>query len=193
MIVTVERLIGWDKVLNDARITVGKVDLNREPSDEFKKSILISEHSPIRKLMFEVTWEDMPYWVGMHFRTHKIGFLSCDEDIFFVQTQRSDRTQQDRDKLPQDAPIRLRAILNAQSIINVSRVRVCRMASKETREAWQSFIDELKVIEPLLATLCVPNCIYRGGFCPEGSKGCGYVKSKEFAHNLKDYYNFCTN
>ena len=103
MKIKVERILGWDRVLNDARITVGKKDINKEPSEAFKKAILISEHSPIRKLMFEVTWEDIPYWVGMHIRIHHLGFKSGDDDLYFVQTQRSDRTQKERNKLPQDA------------------------------------------------------------------------------------------
>jgi hypothetical protein len=191
MKITVERIIGWERVLNDARITVGKKDLNIKPSIAFKKSILISEHSPIRKLMFEVTWEDIPYFVAMHFRTHQIGLKSSDDDLYFVQTQRSDRTQQERNKLPQDAPIRLRVILNAQTLINVSRVRLCHLASKETREAWKGLIDEIRLLEPELGRLCVPNCLYRGGFCPEGSKGCGYNKSPKGVKALKSYQDYC--
>lgn len=191
MKITVEKILGWDRVLNDARITTGKNDLNKEPSNEFKKSILISEHSPIRKLMFEVTWEGIPYWVGMHLRTHHIGFKCGDDDLYFVQTQRSDRTQQERNKLPQDTPIRLRVILNAQTLINVSRVRLCKLASKETREAWGMLIKEIGLIEPKLSDLCVPNCLYRG-FCPEGTKGCKYFNTFKGKKDLKNYQKYCT-
>lgn len=190
MKIKVERILGWERVLNDARITVGKEDLNKEPSDAFKKAILISEHSPIRKLMFEVTWEDIPYWVGMHFRTHHVGFKSGDDDLYFVQTQRSDRTQSDRNSLPQDAPIKLRVILNAQTLINVSRIRLCRLASKETREAWQMLIDDIKLFEPELGRLCVPNCLYRG-FCPEGTKSCGYSKTDKGQKSIQNYQRYC--
>lgn len=190
MKIFVEKILGWERVLNDARITVGKEDLNKEPSDAFKKAILISEHSPIRKLMFEVTWENIPYWVGMHFRTHHVGFKSGDDDLYFVQTQRSDRTQSDRDGLPQDAPIKLRVILNAQTLINVSRVRLCHLASKETREAWQMLTHEVGRLEPELSHLCVPNCLYRG-FCPEGTKSCGYSKTNKGKKDIREYQRYC--
>jgi hypothetical protein len=190
MKITIERILGWERVLNDARITVGKKDLSIEPSKAFKKGILISEHSPIRKLMFEVTWEDIPYWVGMHLRTHHVGFKSADDDLYFVQTQRTDRTQTKRNKLPQDAPIRLRVILNAQTLINVSRVRLCNLASKETREAWRTLVDEIGLFEPELGRLCVQNCLYRG-LCPEGSKGCGYNKTPKGVKALKEYQKYC--
>lgn len=190
MKIQVERILGWERVLNDARITVGKEDLNKEPSEAFKKAILISEHSPIRKLMFEVTWEDIPYWVGMHLRTHHIGFKSGDDDLYFVQTQRSDRTQSDRNELPQDAPIKLRVILNAQTLINVSRVRLCHLASIETRKAWQMLVDKIGLFEPELGRLCVPNCLYRG-LCPEGDKSCGYNKTGNGKKSLKSYQRYC--
>jgi len=54
MKVTVERIVGWDRVLSDTRATVGKPPLNKEPSDIFKVKMLVSEHSPIRKLLYEV-------------------------------------------------------------------------------------------------------------------------------------------
>ena len=64
MTVSVEKLIGWDKVLKTARSTVSKEDTGKEPSDDFKRKIIIAEHSPIRKLLFEVTWINIPYWVS---------------------------------------------------------------------------------------------------------------------------------
>lgn len=185
MKVTVERIVGWDRVLSDARATVGKPPIDKEPSDEFKVKMLVSEHSPIRNLLYEVIWEDIPYWVAMHLARHHIGFHSGEDDLVFVQTQRTDRTNVDRDKLPQDAPVLFRAVMNAHSIINVSRVRLCRIASPETREIWQMLIDELSKIDRKLSVLCTPNCIYRG-FCPE-SETCGYYRTKEYETKLKEY------
>ena len=186
----VERIVGWDLVLDGARTTVGKEDRKKEPSDEFKKSILISEHSPIRYLTYEIIYEDIPYWVSMHFRTHHIGFKSGADDLYFIQTQRTDRTQVNRDDLPQDAPVRLRIVVNAHSILNVSRVRLCHSAMKETREAWESTVEELRKAEPILADLCQPNCVYRG-FCPEGVRGCGWDRSKAFNSRRNQYIDFC--
>ena len=66
----------------------------------------------------------------------------------------------------QDDLVNLQLSLNAQEIINISKLRLCNKASKETREIWYWVIDELVKIEPYLASACVPQCVYRG-FCPE--------------------------
>ena len=186
--VTVEKIVSWNKVLNSARLTVGKDTLNREPSDSFKRDILLSEHSPLRKLLFDVTWNTIPYHVAMHLRTHHVGFKSADDDLYFVKTQRTDRTQIERDNLPQSTPVILNIQINAQSLINVSRVRLCNLALKETREAWMECLIEIGKIEPLLFKVCQRNCIYRG-FCPEGNC-CNYDKSQQFEDELSQYRSF---
>lgn len=189
MKVKVKRLIGWDAVLRTARTTVGKEDLKKEPSDAFKKAILISEHSPIRMLTYEVTWEDIPYFAAMHLRTHHVGFKAVEDDNYFIETSRADRKNLNRDELPQTAPVSCCVIMNAQSILNVSRVRLCSLADKETLKAWQAFITELFEVEPLLAKLCQPNCIYRGR-CPEGQNSCNFTNTTTYEKKLKFYDKF---
>lgn len=39
----------WEEVVDDCRATVGKPPLGHEPSEDFKRRILIAEHGPIRK------------------------------------------------------------------------------------------------------------------------------------------------
>jgi hypothetical protein len=185
MNVKAERIVGWERVLNNARATVGKPELNKEPSDLFKIRMLISEHSPIRSLLYEIVWEDIPYWTAMHFRTHSAGFKSSDDDLYFIQTQRTDRTQKERDSLPQDAPVLLRAQINAQSFINVSRVRLCNLSAKETIAAWKAAISKVSELDGVIEDICVPNCVYRG-VCPE-SLGCNYYKTHAYENALKKY------
>jgi thymidylate synthase ThyX len=185
--VIVEQIVGWNKVVNSARTTVGKDPIKKDPSDAFKKKILTSEHSPIRKLLFDITWENIPYWVAMHIRTHHVGFKSADDDLYFIETQRSDRTQTDRDDLPQTAEVVLNIQINAQAMINVSRVRLCRQASTETRAAWIEMLNEIQKIEPILYSLCTPNCVYRNGLCQETTNCCGYNKTPAFKVALGDY------
>jgi hypothetical protein len=185
MKITVEKIVGWDRVLNSARTTVGKKELDKEPSDVFKRQLLISEHSPIRNLLFEVIWQDIYYWVAMHLARHHIGFHSGEDDLIFIKTQRSDRTGIDRENLSQNALVNFRAVLNAHSIINISRVRLCNTASRETREAWELLIENLREIEPILASLCQPNCIYRG-LCPEHPT-CGYKKTAKYKKRFQHY------
>ena len=56
----------WLEVVNDCRATVGKECLNKEPSQKFKRDILMAEHSPIRDIIFKWQWKDMPHWVTVH-------------------------------------------------------------------------------------------------------------------------------
>jgi hypothetical protein len=189
MKVTVERIVGWDRVLNSARATVGKSASEKDPSEKFKRKILISEHSPIRNLLFEVVWYDIYYWVAMHIARHHIGFHSGEDDLIFIETQRSDRTGINRGKMTQDALVVFRAVINAHSIINTSRVRLCKTASTETQQAWYGLIEKLEKIEPDLFSLCVPNCVYRG-FCPEPNS-CGYTETKNYEKQFNTYRIYC--
>lgn len=174
----------WIRVINAARRTVGKKPINKEPSTEFKKKILLAEHSPIRLLEYDFTWEDIQQWITAHFVRHHEG---CEK---FVHTQRTDRNESllslDRDKLPQGLLNDMDMSCNAQAFINISRKRLCSCASKETRQAWKLVIEYLSTIDPILASKCVPECIYRG-FCPEFDRCCGYVNTKEYQKKLKEY------
>lgn len=150
----------WREVVDDCRATVGKESLGKEPSEKFKRGILIAEHSPIRDLRVRWKWPDMPHWVTVHWVRHKWEK--------FVRTQRSDRTGIYRNKLPQDTPQDFTGEANAQSLIDTWRKRLCYQASAETRAYAEDFKAALHEIEPELSDVLVPNCIYRGG-CPEMS------------------------
>ena len=143
----------WEEVVNDCRATVGKSSLGKEPSEAFKRAILISEHSPIRDLSVKWFWEAMPHWVTVHWVRHK---WEC-----FVRTQRTDRTGIPREKLPQDEPQNFTGEANAQHCIDTWRKRLCRMASPETREYAEDFKIAVHEPEPELSDALVPNCIYR--------------------------------
>lgn len=89
---------------------------------------------------YEWTWEQIPQWVTVHFTRHHIG---CEK---FVHTQRPDRTgsQIPRGEHLQGELNEMDMTANAQEIMAISRVRLCNCASKETREAWTSMLQELK-------------------------------------------------
>ena len=162
----------WIRVVNAARRTWGKKPIDHEPSDKFKKKILLAEHSPIRLLEYDFTWEDIRQWVTVHFVRHHEG---CEK---FVHTQRTDINPAlaglDRDALPQ-------GLLN-----DISRKRRCMLASKETRQAWETVMAYLKELDPILESKCVPECVYRG-FCPEFDRCCGYVNTEAYAKRLEEY------
>lgn len=153
----------WQEVVDDCRATVSKPPLGREPGGEWKTSILIAEHEPIRDIWVKWKWRGIKYWIAMHWKTHIWPSR--------VNTQRSDRTGVERDKKPQDAPVDFTGDANAQHLIDTMRKRLCRCASKETREYAEDFKAALRDVEPELSDVLVPNCVYRCG-CPE-MRSCG--------------------
>lgn len=152
----------WTEVVNDCRATVGKEALGKEPSKEFKRKILISEHSPIRDISIKWIWESIKSWVATHWVRHK---WEC-----FVKTQRPDRTGVERGG--PDTPVTFTGDANAQALIDTMRKRLCFQASPETREYAEDLKTAIKEIEPELSDVLVPNCIYRCG-CPEMEQ-CGF-------------------
>lgn len=170
----------WQAVKDAAMNTIG-VEAGKYPSTDWKWKILKAEHSPIRLLEFTFRLTDIPYWVSVHLTRHKIGIEH------FVSTQRTDRTGTDRDSLPQGALVDHTIRVNAQALINISRKRLCTQASPETRELWRGVIKVLAYQEPELASLCVPECIYRG-HCTE-MKSCGYADTARYRLARTAYLN----
>ena len=64
----------WAEVLDACRATVSKKFLNKEPSKEFKKSLVICEHSPLRTIWVKWRWQGLPSYIATHFARHHIGF-----------------------------------------------------------------------------------------------------------------------
>lgn len=155
----------WEEVVNDCRATVKKPPLGKEPSAEFKRRILMAEHSPIRDITVKFRWKYIPYWVAMHWKTHHWESR--------VNSQRNDRQKEyDRTKAPQDVPVDFIGDANVQNLIDTWRKRLCRQASPETRAYAEDFKETLREQEPEAASVLVPNCVYRG-FCPEMNP-CGW-------------------
>jgi len=172
----------WRDVADAARTTIGMEAGEKEPSSSWKHRILLAEHSPIRKIHINWKWIDLKSWVSVHIVRHKYGIEH------WVKSQRPDRTgsRDNRDNAPQGTLINHECEANPQAIINISRKRLCNMAMPETREAWKAFLCELAKTEPEIESVCVPECIYRNGFCPE-YKTCGWNHTEEFERQLKEY------
>lgn len=130
------------------------------------------EHSPIRTQEFLIKMVDIPSFVSTHLVRHKIG---CEH---FVFSNRDDRNN----KTPSSDVGRLTKVthtmkINAESLINMSRKRLCLKSHRTTVKVMSLIKREIKKISPDLDLFMVPNCIYRGGLCPEGSNSCGkYLK-----------------
>ena len=149
----------WQEIKDSTMTTIGK-NTGRYPDSDWKLKLLISEHSPIRRLRIKWKWEAIKSWVSVHFVRHKIGIEHQ------VSTRRTDRTGINRDELRQDELVNHEIDANAQAVINISRKRMCFQASKETREEWFKVVNAIKDVEQELYITCVPECVYRCG-CSE--------------------------
>lgn len=193
----------WSRALNAARRTIGKPPLNKEPSDNWRKMVIMAEHSPIKLVEYLISFKDLRQWVGVHLLRHEhmLPFIHSQrvdrrEDIdsltervmsIIEEDVKSDKSFNKRDYLFQGEPNDQDFVVNAQTLINISRKRLCHCASKETREAWVAVKEAIKEFDPIMASFMVPNCIYRGR-CPEMNT-CGYYKTDKFKKELDEYWN----
>lgn len=152
------------------------------PSPTLKLKFFCSEHSPITSLNYSWIWHDQKSWVATHIVRHWLGIKH------FISTQRNDLQKvYDRDDAPQKSPVEHLCYANAQAILNISKARRCLNASKETRNDWEAFIAMLAGVEPQLARLCVPPCVYRNGICPEVFNHCGFNHTPKFYRDVSEY------
>ena len=164
----------WTRVKNHCRTTVNKAFTDNKPTTEFKKKLLISEHSPIRLLEIDWTWEKIKYWVSTEWSRHKFEK--------FITSQRDDRMIDEipRDKKEQGALVNFDGFANAQNTIDAWRKRLCYQATPEARKLAEEFKLDLHNTEPEWADVLVCNCIYRDG-CPEFNM----CKERLYANFLK--------
>lgn len=122
------------------------------------------EHSPIRTQMFTIEMKGILNFVSVHLVRHNVGVQH------FVKTMRTDRGAieiANRLTLTDHT-----MILNAQTLINMARKRLCYKASDETRDTFNGIIDAVALVDEDLPKFLEPDCIYRGGYCHE-MKMCG--------------------
>lgn len=171
----------WKEIKDSCRTTINLESGTQEPTDEWKKRILMSEHSPIRQLSIKGKWYNLPYWVSTHFVRHWLGI------VHWVGTQRTDRRKDgvNRGDQPQNTPVVHEIEANAQALINISRKRLCHGASPETQKAWGMVKAQVAKEDPILASVMTKECIYRG-FCPEFCC-CGYVNTDAYKKELAEY------
>ena len=203
MKVNVIQETSWSRALNAARRTIGKPPLNKEPSDNWRKMVIMAEHSPIKLVEYLISFKDLRQWVGVHLLRHEhmLPFIHSQrvdrrEDIdsltervmsIIEEDVKSDESFNKRDYLFQGEPNDQDFVVNAQTLINISRKRLCHCASKETREAWVAVKEAIKEFDPIMASSLVPYRIYRGR-CPEMNT-CGYYKTDKFKKELDEYWN----
>ena len=77
--------VDWKKIKSACMTTISKQAGDKEPSTEWKRKLLICQHSPIRRGVISWKWEEIPYAISTHFARHHEG---CDK---FIGTSREDR------------------------------------------------------------------------------------------------------
>lgn len=176
----------WRRVKNHCRTTDNKDFTGKDATDTFKKKILFSEHSPIRLLEFDWTWENIKYWVSTEWSRHKFEK--------FISTQRNDRQKNyDRNEAPQGAFVKFDGYANMQNLIDAWRKRLCFQATNEARQLAEDFKRKLHETHPIEADVLVPHCVYRG-CCSECFNGCEFWDrltkdwSKEDITNINKRY-----
>ena len=170
-------------------------------------SIYRSEHSPARTQLFWVTCTNIPLFVSTHLLRHHVGSvpfqLTCRQDrkggnprlrdliknILEHSETITDTTElksyltKELDWIANNTdrytPVNLGLMVNAQSLIDMAKLRVCLQASTETREIFASIKKAITTVDPALAKYMVRKCVYRNGLCGE-SKCCGFIHTHAF-------------
>ena len=126
------------------------------------ESFYRSEHSPIRTQLFLVRMDGIPTYASVHFTRHHIGI-----EHFVKSNRNTDEI------ITRDTPVNHLMFLNAQSLINISRKRLCAKADKLVVDIMYKIREKVNDVDPELARNMLPECKYRG-FCPE-MKSCKKV------------------
>ena len=117
------------------------------------------EHSPMRTQLFWVELLAIPTFVSVHLVRHKIGVEH------FVTSNREDRGG--ADSVDRNTPVNHGMLINAQSLINLARKRLCLKSHQKTQEVMRLLRTAVSASDVHLAARMVPECAYRGGVCHE--------------------------
>ena len=204
MKVTIEQMVDWSWAKRLLLRTIGKKPKTPYPTREQKLEWLISEHSPIKVVQWCIDIDQLRQWVGVHLLRH-------DYVLPYITSQRCDKVE-DAERVADEVLSIIREdivndpdfdrstwrdwriqgsendhsfVVNAQTLINISRKRLCHAASKETRAVWKLVHDVIREQDPEMAAAMVPNCIYRG-FCAE-RECCGYALTPRYIDDLFAY------
>ena len=118
------------------------------------------EHSPLRTQVYLLRMEELKTFISVHLVRHKFGIEH------FVGSNRDDRGGADF-IADRDTPIPHDCMVNAQELLFMARKRLCYKSHKETVAAMTHIKNEVEKVDPELAPLMVPECVYRGSLCPE--------------------------
>lgn len=115
---------------------------------------------------------------------------SVQQDLIKKVIERCEWLKENADRY---TPVNLGLCLNAQSLIDMAKLRLCTgCAHPETVRVFQAIKDEIGKVDPDLASVMVRKCVYRNGLCGE-PKCCGFNCTESFANELGAYHQNFTN
>lgn len=162
--------VDWLFIKDACMQTISKRAGEKEPSTEWKKKLLLAEHSPLRRSMISIRWDEIPSYVSTHFARHHEGVEK------FVATSRADRTGIKRSERKQTDFVSMQMDMNIQALINICRKRLCSQADIETRKYCEGLVEAVAEYDPIIAWACVQECIRDCG-CSEKFGSCRYFEN----------------
>ena len=167
--------VNWNSIKRACMRTIGKEAGNKEPSHEWKRKLLVCQHSPIRKGIITWKWNEIEYFSMAHFARHHVGITP------YVETSRSDRTNIPREERKQTDKVSMEMDANIQALIDMASRRLCNQADKTTIGYMQDLVSAIKEYDEDIAWALVPSCVRYGG-CNEPFGNCTFYDN--FSKNL---------
>lgn len=162
--------VDWIKIKSACMTTISKEAGDAEPSQEWKRKLLICRHSPIRRGVISWKWENIPYAISTHFARHHEG---CEK---FIGTERTDRTGVDRESRSQMNYVPMEMDANLNALMNIAEKRLCMSADPTTIEYMKALVEKIREYDEDIAWSMVPQCVRCGG-CVEPFGKCEYYKN----------------
>lgn len=92
-----------------------------------------------------------------------------------------------KDNADRQTPVNLGLCINAQSLLDMAKLRLCTgCAHAETVKVFNAIKEEINKVDPSLATMMVRKCVYRNGLCGE-PRCCGFNCTDAFTKELHAY------
>lgn len=161
--------VNWLNIKDACMQTISK-QAKTTPPEEWKRKLIISRHSPIRRGVISWKWENIPFYVMGHFVRHHVGCTP------YVATSREDRTDIPREERKQTDNVSMQMDANIQALIDMGEKRLCTQSDKVTREYMEALKDEIAKYDETIAWALAPSGIYKCG-CPEKFGNCTYCTS----------------
>ena len=161
--------VDWLEIKSACMQTISK-QAKTTPPDEWKRKLIISRHSPIRRGVISWKWDNIPFYVMGHFVRHHVGCTP------YVATSREDRTNIPREERKQTDSVSMQMDANIQALIDMAEKRLCTQSDKVTREYMEALKDEITKYDETIGWALAPSGIYKCG-CPEKFSNCTYCTS----------------